>query len=170
MAEEKQFERVYNIPLRKEFSKAPDHKRSTKAVIALRSFIIKHAKSENVKIGKYLNEKIHENGRKNMPHHVLVKITKDKDNLVKAELVGAPEERPIAPVKEAIEKPGEINLDKKLTKKQKEEEVKKEVLLHEEAKKEREITDKKELTEEVEEELRKKDIVKRRNKKDMIKA
>jgi large subunit ribosomal protein L31e len=168
---EKQFERIYNIPLRKEFSKSPNHKRSTKTSIAIKSFIRKHAKSENIKIGKYLNEKIHENGRKNMPHHVLVKITKDKDNLVKAELVGAPEEKAIAPVKEkALEKPGEINLDKKLTKKQKEEEIKKEVLEHPEAEKGREVKNKEELSGEVDEELRKKDIVKRRNKKDMIKT
>ncbi|MBI2671973.1 60S ribosomal protein L31 [Candidatus Woesearchaeota archaeon] len=170
MAEEKQFERTYNIPLRKESSKSPDHKKSTKTVIALKSFIRKHSKSENIKVGKYLNEKIHENGRKNMPHHVLVKITKDKDNLVKAELVGAPEEKLVEAVKEKLEKPAEINLDKKLTKQQKEDEIKKEVLEHPDAEKGKEVKDKEELSGEIDEELRKKDIVKRRNKKDMIKT
>ena len=84
-------ERIYNIPLRKEFQKAPRHKKSSKAIRAIKEFVSKHMKSENVIIGKYLNNKIWENGPKNPPHKVSVKVIKD-ENRTKVELVDAPEE------------------------------------------------------------------------------
>jgi len=90
-------ERVYNVPLRKEYRKAPKYKRAMKSVKALREFIQKHMKCQNVKIGKYANLEIHKHGRKNVPHHIKVtakKIKDDKDNFtVFVELVGAPEEK-----------------------------------------------------------------------------
>ena len=49
-------ERTYNIPLRKEFQKAPKYRRAKKAAIAARSFLEKHMKSENVKLGQELNK------------------------------------------------------------------------------------------------------------------
>ena len=52
MAEEKTLERTYNVPLRKEFLKVPKYKRAKKAVKALKQFLAKHMKSDNVKIGK----------------------------------------------------------------------------------------------------------------------
>ncbi len=62
-------EREYNVPLRKEYLKTANWKRSKKASRALREFLIKHMKPEkdekgniHVKIGKYLNEKIWEFG------------------------------------------------------------------------------------------------------------
>ena len=45
-------------------------------------------KSNNVKLGPFLNKKILEHGRKNIPHHILVKAVKEKD-VVKAEFAGA---------------------------------------------------------------------------------
>ena len=81
MAEEKQF----TIPLRKEFSKAPSYKRSEKAIKAIREFIKKHLKTEDVKIGKHLNLKIFEHGRKNPPPRIRVKALKE-ENLVRVEL------------------------------------------------------------------------------------
>lgn len=80
--------RTYNIPLRKEFSKAPAYKKSKKAVTGLITFLKKHMKSDNVKIGKNLNEKIWQNGIKNPPHHVEVVAIKDDEGNVKTELVG----------------------------------------------------------------------------------
>jgi len=92
-------ERIYSIPLRKEVSKVPRYKRANKAAIAVREFLQKHMKCKNVKLGRYLNMKILENGRKNVPHHVEVKVVKEnikiKDKeveIVRAELVGAPTE------------------------------------------------------------------------------
>ncbi|MBW2963660.1 60S ribosomal protein L31 [Candidatus Woesearchaeota archaeon] len=81
-------ERVYNVPLRREWLKAPKYQRGKKAVKALKEFLMKHMKSENVKIGKMANLEIWKHGIKNPPHHVQVKAVKDADGVVKAELVG----------------------------------------------------------------------------------
>lgn len=87
-------ERVYNVPLRKEFAKAPRWNRAKKATKALKEFLAKHMKSEDVKIGKYLNEELWKHGIKNPPHHVKVEAKKDSNGRVTAELVGAPKEQP----------------------------------------------------------------------------
>jgi large subunit ribosomal protein L31e len=100
-------ERVYNIPLRKEFQKAPKYKRAKKAANALRSFLVKHMKSENVKIGKYLNLELWKHGIKNPPHHVKVNAVKYDDGKVVAELVGAPVEEKKQEKKESAKKPKE---------------------------------------------------------------
>lgn len=84
MAEEKSF----NIPLRKEFQKSPKYKRSKKAVSAIRQFLQKHMKSNDVKIGKGINLKIWERGIKNPPHHIKVTALKDDKGVVTAELFG----------------------------------------------------------------------------------
>ncbi len=87
-------ERTYNVPLRKEFLKAPRWKRTPKAAKALKMFISRHMKSENVKIGKYANMELWKHGMKNPPHHIKVEAVKDEDGLVRVELVGAPKEKP----------------------------------------------------------------------------
>jgi len=84
-------ERTYNVPLRKEYLKAPNWKRTPKAVRALRSFLIKHMKSEDIRIGKYANAELWKHGIKNPPHHIKVQVTKDSEGVVVAELVGAVE-------------------------------------------------------------------------------
>ncbi len=86
--EEIVLERVYNIPLRREWLKAPKYKRAKKAVKALKQFIIKHMKAEDVKIGKHLNLEIWKHGIKNPPHHIKVRAVKDKKGLVRVELEG----------------------------------------------------------------------------------
>ena len=88
-------ERVYNIPLRKEFQKAPMYKRAKKAITALREFVSRHMKSkiDDVKVGKYLNMLIWEKGIKSPPHHVKVTLKKYNDGRVEAELVNAPVEK-----------------------------------------------------------------------------
>ncbi len=80
-----EIERTYIIPLRKGVMKAPKYMRAHKAIIVLRQFLQRHMKSKEVKIGPYLNSKILEHGRKNVPHHVEVKVIKNKDGIVKAE-------------------------------------------------------------------------------------
>jgi large subunit ribosomal protein L31e len=84
----KMIERTYNVPLRKEFQKVPRWQKSQKAVKALRQFLSKHMKSDNVKIGKSINEEMWKHGIKNPPHHVKVNVTKDDKGEVKAELFG----------------------------------------------------------------------------------
>ena len=91
-------ERTYNIPLRKEFSKVPRYKKSSKSIRAIKEFISKHMKADEVVIGKYLNQEVWKNGPKNPPSKVSVKAVKE-ENKVKVELVGAPEE----PIKEEPE-------------------------------------------------------------------
>jgi large subunit ribosomal protein L31e len=87
-------ERVYNVPLRREFLKSPKWKRTKKAVRVLREFLMKHMKSSDVKIGKYLNLELWKCGIKNPPHHVKVNVTKDDKGTVRAELFGYPKEEP----------------------------------------------------------------------------
>lgn len=124
MAEKKKetkraLERVYVVPLRREFQKAPKYKRAKKAVNALRSFISKHMKSDDVKIGRYLNLELWKNGIRNPPHHVKVNAVKYDDGKVIVELFGKVIEEPKKEVKEK-KKEGE----KKETKEKKEEKAK----------------------------------------------
>jgi len=88
--EKQEIEREYNVPLRKEFMKVPRGKRTNKAVRALKEFIIKHMKSENVSISKATNEKLWGKGIRNPPHHVKVKVKKDSDGKV---MVTLPDEK-----------------------------------------------------------------------------
>ncbi|MBS3097851.1 60S ribosomal protein L31 [Candidatus Woesearchaeota archaeon] len=92
----KVLERTYNVPLRKEWLKSPRWNRTKKAVSALRAFIAKHMKSDDVKIGKYVNLELWKHGIKNPPHHVKVNCVKFDDGKVIAELFGRPieEEKP----------------------------------------------------------------------------
>lgn len=84
-----ELERIYNVPLRKGVMKAPGYMRANKAIRVLRKFLERHMKSNLVKIGPYLNSRILEDGRKHVPHHVEVKVVKDKDGVVKAEYLKA---------------------------------------------------------------------------------
>ena len=75
-------EKIFTIPLRKQFLKAPIYKRTKKAKIALREFISKHMKVslDNVKIGHNLNTFLWSKGKKNPPSKIKVKsmIVEDK--------------------------------------------------------------------------------------------
>lgn len=82
-------ERTYTIPLRRDYLKVPRYRRTEKASRALRAFLVKHMKSDSVKIGKYLNEFLWMHGMKNPPHHVKVNVIKTEGN-VYAELFGKP--------------------------------------------------------------------------------
>jgi len=81
-------ERTYVVPLRKEWLKVPKYKRAKKAGTALKQFLVKHMKSDNVKIGQHLNELIWERGMRNPPAIVKINTVKDSEGLVKAELIG----------------------------------------------------------------------------------
>lgn len=81
-------ERIYNVPLRREWLKVPLYRRAKKATTALREFLQKHMKSENVLIQKELNEAVWAHGMRNPPHHVKVQATKDDKGVVRANLVG----------------------------------------------------------------------------------
>lgn len=92
-------ERVYNVPLRRYFQKERYYKRTKRAVSGLREFLAQHMKVEKsekdkmIKIGKYLNLEMWKHGIQNPPHHVRVKVTKDDQGIVSAELVSVPAEK-----------------------------------------------------------------------------
>ncbi len=147
-------ERTYNVPLRKEFHKSPKYKRSKKAVLALKQFLAKHMKSDEVKLGRHLNEHIWAKGIKNPPHHVKVNVVKDDDGVVKAELFGFKyEELTKAELEERMKE--EEKKEKKEEKKEKEKVKKKPETLREEEKAERlakELTVEEKVPQEVREE------------------
>ncbi len=102
--ETKTLERTYNIPLRKEFLKVANWRRTEKAVTAARQFLAKHMKSTEVKLGKELNDKLWEHGIRNPPHHIKVTATKDEKGVVKAELFGVKKEVKAEKGKKAVKK------------------------------------------------------------------
>jgi len=102
--ETKTLERTYNIPLRKEYSKVPRWKKTNKAVSAVKKFLKKHMKSEEVKLGKHLNEKLWKHGIKNPPHHIKVITIKDEKGIVRAELFG----HKIETKKKEVKKPSKL--------------------------------------------------------------
>lgn len=81
-------ERTYVVPLRKEWLKAPKYRRSKKAINALREFLVKHMKSDDVKIMKELNEEVWKDGIKNPPGKIKVNVLKNKEGIVYAQLFG----------------------------------------------------------------------------------
>jgi ribosomal protein L31E len=81
-------EKIFTIPLRKEFLRVPNYVRSKKAMRALKQFLNRHLKRE-VKIGRYLNEAVTRR-RENPPGRVQVRI--EEGEVWKAELINAPRE------------------------------------------------------------------------------
>jgi len=66
-------ESTFTIPLRKEILKAPTYVRAQKAVRAVRQFVQKHMKSEDVKIGRFLNMELWKGANRHPPARVKVK-------------------------------------------------------------------------------------------------
>lgn len=126
-------ERIYNVPLRKEFMKAPNWKRTKKAVTALRQFIAKHMKSDKVIIGKYANEYLWKDGIKTPPHHIKVNAIKDDKGNVKVELAELPKRavREMEKTKEAEKEVKEKRGKEEKEKKEKEAKEKKEEKIEE---------------------------------------
>ena len=125
-------EKIYTVPLRKGFLKAPKYDRTKKAVRVLKSYLEKHLKKE-VKIGKYLNLDLWKHGRQNPPGKIKIRVEEVEDKLI-AELINAP--RPVVEEKKegaiSIKKPGFLGGKKTETEKvadkveeEKKEEVKK---------------------------------------------
>ncbi len=130
-------ERIYTIPLRREFMKAPSYRKTKRALSAIKQFLLKHMKAEEVKIGKYLNLELWKNGRKNPPPRIKIKAIretikiKDKDVIVvRAELINAPVEVIKKEEKKVEEKPKKLEVKEKKLEEQTEklDQEKKEVL------------------------------------------
>lgn len=150
-------ERTYIIPLRKEWLKVAIYRRSKKAVSAVRSFIQKHMKIEDVRLGRHLNMALWSRGMKHPPHKVNVKATKVEEkegSYVKVELVGAPEEKPVEKKKKGFAE----RLKEKVTGKEEKPKFEKE-------KKEKKEKPKEEVKEKVEEKKEVSESNKEENKK-----
>lgn len=81
-------ERVYNVPLRREYLKVQYWRRTEKAVTALRQFLQKHMKSNSVKMSREVNEALWNHGIRNPPHHLKITATKNDKGEVMAQLFG----------------------------------------------------------------------------------
>ena len=70
-------ERIYTIPLRKEWLKEPRAKRSNRAIRTVKLFVKKHTKAEDVKISKGVNELIFARGFKKPPGKIKIEVKGD---------------------------------------------------------------------------------------------
>src|SRR3972149_11990248 len=103
--------RVHVIPLRREILKVGAWRRAPKAIRALRSYVLKHYRIGDVKVGKYLNEKIWSRSGRYPPTKVKVVAIKE-DNKIFLELedkyeepkVEKKEEKPVVAEKGADDK------------------------------------------------------------------
>ena len=90
-----ELERIYNIPLRKQWLKVPRYRRTKRAITAIKKFLARHMKVEErdikkVKLNTYLNEEVWFRGIRKPPAKIKVKATK-QDGIVRAELLEIPE-------------------------------------------------------------------------------
>lgn len=81
--EEIQEERIYMVPLAKKYMSAPNWKRTKKSVKVLREFLNQHMKPEALYISPEVNERLWENGIKNPPRKLRVRVTKSVEGLVR---------------------------------------------------------------------------------------
>jgi large subunit ribosomal protein L31e len=79
-------ERTYVVALRKSVMQAPRTRRAKKAVFALRAYLTKNLKSDDIKLSNALNEHIWENGIRNPNMRIKIIATKDDKNAVFARL------------------------------------------------------------------------------------
>ncbi|TFG19235.1 MAG: hypothetical protein EU530_06870 [Promethearchaeota archaeon] len=84
--EEIQEERIYVVPLAKDFRKAPNWNRTKRAVKTLRTFVNRHMKPEALYVSQEVNERLWENGIKNPPRKIRVRVTKSVEGLVRVYL------------------------------------------------------------------------------------
>jgi large subunit ribosomal protein L31e len=124
-------EKIFTISLREAFAKGRTQ-RAQDASRLVRNFLIRHMKSENVKIGNSINEDVWKRGMQKPPRKVRVHAVKE-ENIVYAELLGVDIK---TPSKEEIKK-------KEEKKKQKKEKIK------EERKERKKMTIQEEIEEEV---------------------
>ena len=97
-------ERLYTIPLRKEFQKVPNYKKTSKSIKAIRAFAQKHMKCNNVMIGKHLNLEMWKHGRKNPPPRIKVKMIKEKKKEKDKEIEYVIVELPHIKIEKPVEK------------------------------------------------------------------
>jgi large subunit ribosomal protein L31e len=133
-------EREYIVPLKKETNKVQIHKRTPKAIKALKQFIARHMRvperdTSKVKLDKWLNKEIWFRGIKSPPAKIKVKATKKGEN-VYVELVDIPDKIKFAKAREEKQrKESEKKVKEKKEKQPKEEKTKEEEKKEEEKEK-----------------------------------
>jgi large subunit ribosomal protein L31e len=88
-------EREYIVPLRAEWLKVQKYKRATKAVKALKQFMVKHMKVydrdlRKIKVDIYLNNELRFRGMRKPAASIKVKAIKYDDGIVEVKLVDLP--------------------------------------------------------------------------------
>src|SRR3989338_8553343 len=86
-------ERTITVPLRRDYIKVPRYRRGKRAISFLKSFLVRHMKSDNIFLGRHANMKIWERGIKNPPSSIRVHAKKYESGKVFVDLEGAPEEK-----------------------------------------------------------------------------
>jgi large subunit ribosomal protein L31e len=104
MAEEK----IFTIPLRDVFAKSRV-RRAEDASKLVRKFLVRHMKTENVKIGKSINESIWERGIQKPPRKIRIHAVKEEDTIY-SELLGVEIK---TPSKEELKKKEQKKKEKK---------------------------------------------------------
>lgn len=105
MAEE---EKIFTVPLREAFDK-PRTKRANIATNIVKDFLIRHMKSENVKIGDSINKAIWERGIQKPPRKIRIHALKEEE-IVYSELIGIDIK---TPSKEEVKKKEEKKKEKR---------------------------------------------------------
>ncbi|MFA5020059.1 MAG: 50S ribosomal protein L31e [Candidatus Pacearchaeota archaeon] len=126
-------EREYVVNLRREIMKVPKHKRTPKAVKAMKQFVAKHMRISDrdvkkVKLDKWLNQELWFRGIKNPPTKLKIKVKRDADNVL-VSLLELPEKWKFA--KEREEKNKKEAEKIKEHKKKEKEEIKREEIKEE---------------------------------------
>ncbi len=78
-------ERIYTIPLRKEWLKVPRNRRAKRAVNTIKAFLFRHMHAADVKLSQRLNEKVWTRGIQKPPGKIKLKATIE-DGIVTARL------------------------------------------------------------------------------------
>ena len=79
-------EQVFNVPLVRAHTSSVRN-RMPSVIRVLRSFIVRHMKTEDVAISKEVNEELWRRGRGGSPRHLRVRAAKAKDGKVTVYLV-----------------------------------------------------------------------------------
>ena len=101
-------EKIFTIPLREVFEEERN-KRASNASKLVRTFLMKHTKTENVKLGKSINEAIWKRGINKPPRKLRIHVIKEED-IVYAEMLGIDIK---TPSKEEVKKKEEKKKEKK---------------------------------------------------------
>lgn len=87
MATTQKTQKSFTIPLRKEFQQSAPLRRTPRAVKAVKAYLVRHCKVDEVRLGARLNESLWTRGIRHPPARVTVDVTVE-DGVAKAELQG----------------------------------------------------------------------------------